>query len=144
MEIFNDLIDRSHQTNDYERALQANRSLAEIIIEPHLLEERNANRSNIDIALSMITDAVQAGSNTASAKAVHTMCLLSDIQILKGNLSKAEVFISPKLKYLSNLPAALTEISQSCKIVSGLSRHKQGLLPRETTIMKPLIILRIV
>jgi len=93
MEIFNDLIDRSHQTNDYERALQANRSLAEIIIEPHLLEERNANRSNIDIALSMITDAVQAGSNTASAKAVHTMCLLSDIQILKGNLSKAEVFI---------------------------------------------------
>ena len=93
MEIFNDLIDRSRQTNDFERALQANRSLAGIIIEPHILDESNVIKSNIDIALSMVTDAVQAVRDSASAKDVETFCLLSDIHILKGDLSKAEALI---------------------------------------------------
>lgn len=98
MGIFNDLIDRSRQINDYERTLQGNRALAEIIVEPHFLSEKNADRSNIDIALSLINDALQAGNHSSSETDVQSICLIGDIHILKGNFTKAETLIESAIQ----------------------------------------------
>jgi len=104
MGIFNDLIDRSRQINDYERALQANRALAEIIVEPHILSEKDADRSSIDIALSLINDALQAGNFSSSDTDIQSICLICDIHILKGNFSKAESLIESAIQAYREQP----------------------------------------
>jgi len=89
-EIFSDLIDRSRQTSNQERVLQGNRALAEVIMEPYLLEgEDSANRSNIDIALSIMSDAINTGNGTLVVR-VPAQCLLSNIYALKGDFKKAQ------------------------------------------------------
>ncbi len=90
MEIFTDLIDRSRQINDLERVVQANRSLAEVILESHLLEDNPANKTDIDITLSMINDAMRGTGDSHTANDVETHCLLSSIYAIKGNLDKAD------------------------------------------------------
>lgn len=90
MEVFTDLIDRSRQVHDLERALQGNRALAEVIAEPHFLEDAHADRPNLDIALSMLNDAIQAGKKNGSGQDVATQCLLSDLYALKRNTASAE------------------------------------------------------
>jgi len=90
VELFTDLIDRSRQINDIERVLLANQTLAEVIIEPHLLEDRKGNRTDIDIAMSMLHDAVQTSKSTNTRQTVALQCLLSDIHVLKGNFDLAQ------------------------------------------------------
>ena len=90
MEIFTDLIDRSRQIHDLERTLQGNRAMAEMIIETHLLEDRKADQANLDIALSMLGDAIQAGSQSGMGQDAATQCLLSNIQALQRNFPHAE------------------------------------------------------
>jgi serine phosphatase RsbU (regulator of sigma subunit) len=90
IEVFTDLIDRSRQINDLERVLQANRALAEVIIETHLIESDPGHQTNIEIALSMIVDSIRAGDKISLSLDVATQCLLSTIHALKGSLSKAE------------------------------------------------------
>jgi serine phosphatase RsbU (regulator of sigma subunit)/Tfp pilus assembly protein PilF len=90
MEIFTDLIDRSRQIHDLERTLQGNRALAEIIIEPHLMEDTHADRANLDIALSMLSDTIRVGRENKLGQDVTTQCLLSNIHALKKNTAQAE------------------------------------------------------
>jgi len=85
IELFTDLLDRSRQVNDLDRVLLANQALAEVIVEPHLLEDRKGNRTDIDIALSMLNDTLQTTSISNSNQGVALNCLISDIQALKGN-----------------------------------------------------------
>lgn len=86
---FTELIDRSRQINDRERILQANRLLAEIIIEPHLLEEQDRNKTNLDIALSMMSAVKDSSGDSQQPSTVPSLCLLSNIQALKGNLEQS-------------------------------------------------------
>lgn len=90
IETLTDLIDRSRQIGDYEHVLQSNRALAEVIIESFLLEENKSNSPNVDIALSMITDAIRGASESAIMIGVPLQCLLSNIYAIKGDFSKAE------------------------------------------------------
>jgi len=91
IDIYTDLIDRSRQTNDIDQSVRANRALAEVILESPLLDDKNSGRSNIDIALSMVNDAIQNSETTPStALKVETQCLLSDIYAFKGDVAKAE------------------------------------------------------
>ncbi|MFW5714176.1 MAG: SpoIIE family protein phosphatase, partial [Brevefilum sp.] len=94
MELFNDLIDRSRQVHDLGRRLQGNRALAEVIIEPHLLEDRNADQANLDIGLSMLNDVIQAGRENSWGQDVATQCLLSNIHALKRKFNLAEEALS--------------------------------------------------
>jgi serine phosphatase RsbU (regulator of sigma subunit) len=89
VEIFTDLIDRSRQVHDLQRTLQGNRALAEVISEPHLLEDLHADRANLDIALSMLEDAIRAGRDNGLGQDVATQCLLSNLYALKKNDSQA-------------------------------------------------------
>ena len=90
MEVFTDLIDRSRQVHDLERTLQGNRALAEVIIESHLLEDPKADQANLDIALSMLGDAIQAGRENDLGQDAATQCLFSAIHALKKNFRHAE------------------------------------------------------
>ncbi len=90
IDTFTDLIDRSRQINDNERILQGNRALAEIILESHLLEDEKQTSSNIDIAFSMVNEAAQNYQQIHSQGDVATLCILSSIYALKGNLIQAE------------------------------------------------------
>lgn len=89
VELFTDLIDRSRQINDIERVLLANQTLAEVIIEPHLLEDRKGNRTDVDIAMSMLQDVVQTSNTTNTRQSVALHCLLSDIHAHKGSFDSA-------------------------------------------------------
>ena len=89
IEIFTDLIDRSRQTNDHLRLIQANRALAEVIIESQLLEPQKSSKSNLDIALSMITNTSHKTEDTLPTQDVATQCLLSSIYALIGDFTKA-------------------------------------------------------
>ncbi len=90
VEIFTDLIDRSRQINDLERVLEADQTLAEVIVEPHLLEDKKGNRSDIDIALSMLKDSLLTSDEAKISQSVAYHCLLSDIQALKGNFEQSQ------------------------------------------------------
>jgi serine phosphatase RsbU (regulator of sigma subunit)/class 3 adenylate cyclase len=90
IDIFTDLIDRSRQINEMDRILQANLSLAEVIIESQLVEEDLGNRSNIDIAFNMVNDVVKLHKDNVTIQDVDTHCLLSDIYSLSGNMNKAK------------------------------------------------------
>ncbi len=90
IERFTDLIDRSRQTNDVERIMQANRLLTEIIIESHLLGKENRNTTNLDIALSMMSESLKTGEEHQTTASVAAQCLLANIYALKGDISQAE------------------------------------------------------
>jgi len=89
IEVLTDLLDRARQSNDYERVVQANRVLAEVIIEPFLIEDEKASASNLDIALNMVNDVIQSRNEIPAAQRVSTHCLLSTIYAIKGNLNKS-------------------------------------------------------
>ncbi len=89
MEIFTDLIDRTRQTHDQDRILQANSALAEVVFEPQLLEEK-ASKANIDIALSMLNDGLESSSNGNTPIDISTDCLLSGIYAIQEKFAEAE------------------------------------------------------
>jgi len=90
VEIFTDLIDRSRQINDLDKVIEANQALVEVIVEPHLLEDKKVNRSDIDIGLSMLKDSIQSGNDANINQYVSYHCLISDIQALKGNFDNSQ------------------------------------------------------
>lgn len=104
IEIFSDLIDRSRQKNDQELILEANRAMAEVILESHRLDETQRNSSNLDITLSMINEVIQSTHETTNTN-VATQCLLSNIHALKGNLEEAEQALVIANRVYRNQPA---------------------------------------
>ena len=90
IEMFTDLIDRSRQIDDFERVLGANQALAEVIIEPHLLEDKKSSQTDINIAMSMIDDALDGRKDSPKAQNVASYCLISDIHALKGNFTRSK------------------------------------------------------
>lgn len=104
LELFTDLIDRSRQINHQENLIQAHLSMAEVIIEPHLLEEKQANRSNIDIALTMLMDVIRMGEKIPPSLVINVHCLLSTIHALQGNLTKADQSLAVALSRYQNQP----------------------------------------
>lgn len=104
IETFTDLIDRSRQVHDLERTLQGNLALAEVIIEPHLLEDAKANRSNIDLALSMLSDAIPNDKENRLGQDVATQCLLSKMHTLKNNFTDAEKALEIAIASYQNQP----------------------------------------
>jgi serine phosphatase RsbU (regulator of sigma subunit)/class 3 adenylate cyclase len=104
IERFTDLIDRSRQTNDIERIMQANRLLAEIIIESHLLEEEKRNVTNLDIALSMISESLTSNPEKSSPGNVAAQCLLANIYSLKGQTEQAEKALANANSLYRNQP----------------------------------------
>ena len=104
MENFTDLIDRSRQVHDLERTLQGNRALAEVIAEPHLLGDTHADRANLDIALSMLGDAIRAGKENGLGQDVATQCLFSNLHALKNNIAAAEIALEVANTSYQNQP----------------------------------------
>ncbi len=104
VELFTDLIDRSRQVNDLERVLMANQALAEVIIEPHLLEDQQGNRTDIDIALSMLNDALQSITSSNSYQSVTLNCLISDIHTMKGNFEASRSALEKANEIYQNQP----------------------------------------
>jgi len=104
LESFSDVVDRSRQINDQDRVKQARLAMAEMILEPHLLEEKNANFSNLDIALNIITDVVHKAESMPSPLDVTAQCLLSNVHALRGNLAKAEEALEVALDYYQKQP----------------------------------------
>lgn len=102
IDIFTDLIDRSRQTHDIERILQAKQALAEVILESYVVRNPGDSPTNIDIALNMINDAVQMGSESMIGENVSLNCLFSDIYTIKGDFPDA-------LKHLKTAQKAYRE-----------------------------------
>jgi serine phosphatase RsbU (regulator of sigma subunit) len=90
IEIFTDLIDRSRQIDDRDRILQANHALAEVIVEPHQLQDKKGSRTDLDIALSMLSDTSQMDDKSNVIESVSHHCLISNIHALKGDFNKAK------------------------------------------------------
>ncbi len=91
---FTDLMERSRQTHDYDRNLQANHYLAEIILESHLLETGNTNSSELDIVLDMLVDVIKTPQKVRTQSELATQCLISVIYALKGNQDLAEAAVA--------------------------------------------------
>ncbi len=91
---FTDLMERSRQTHDYDRNLQANHCLAEIILESHLLETGNTNSSELDIVLDMLVDVIKTPQKVRTQSELATQCLISVIYALKGNQDLAEAAVA--------------------------------------------------
>jgi tetratricopeptide (TPR) repeat protein len=90
IETFSELIERSRQTHDNERTLNANLALAEVIIDPYLINRDKAARSNIDLAFSMVKDTVDSTTQPSSEIQISAYCLLSELYVIKGDLLAAE------------------------------------------------------
>ncbi len=118
VEIFNDLIDRSRQIHDAERSLQANRAIAEVTLETYLLTEDKDSRSNIDVALNMITDAFHSGERKSHPKDVSTCALFSDIYAVKGDFSAAEEALEAANEYYRGQPVMHDRV----RIITSQSR----------------------
>jgi serine phosphatase RsbU (regulator of sigma subunit)/class 3 adenylate cyclase len=102
--IFTDLIDRSRQTHDIERLLQANQALAEVILESYVVGNQLDSSTNIDIALNMIKDAVRMGSESMISENVSLNCLFSDIYTFKGDFTNAQKHLKTAQKAYREQP----------------------------------------
>ena len=120
IELFTDLIDRGRQVNDLERVLFANQTLAEVIIEPHLLEDRKGNRTDIDIAISMLNDALETASTSNFNQTVQMHCLLSDILALKGNFEASHLSLQKANEIYQNQPSMQDRV----RITLAQARHE--------------------
>ena len=87
---FTDLANRSRQINDLNRLRLANRSMAEIILEGHLLEDEKRATSNLEIALGMLTETFSQENGNPEYKEVSDLTLLSVAYTLKGNFAQAQ------------------------------------------------------
>ncbi len=90
IETFNDLIDRGKQINDLDQVLHANLALANVLLEPHLVEDKQEARTDVNIAQSLLLDMFKNKNEGPEETNVPILCLLTDIYTLKGNLQKAE------------------------------------------------------
>ena len=120
IELFTDLIDRSRQVNDLERVLMANQVLAEVILEPHLLEDRKGNRTDIDIALSMLKDTLEAVNISNLNQTVILHCLISDIQALKGNFDLSQASLQKANEIYQRQPVMQDRV----RIILAQARHE--------------------
>ena len=89
-EAFSDVIERSRQINDHERTLKANLALAEVIIDPYLINQDQDSRSNIDMAVNLIKDFMMTGVNVSPGLQIESQCLLGIIHTIKGELTEAQ------------------------------------------------------
>ena len=120
IELFTDLIDRSRQVNDHERIFIANQALAAVIIEPHILEDRRGNRTDIDIALSMLNDTLETIGTTNFNANVNLYCLLSDIHVLKGNFEESQNSLKKANEIYQKQPAMQDRV----RIILAQARHE--------------------
>ena len=130
IEILTDLLDRARQTNDYERMVQANRVLAEVIIEPFLIEEEKSSPSNIDIALNMVNDVIHSRNEIPAAQWVSTYCLLSTIYALKGNIKKSTTFLEDAQAAYRKQPAMQDRVNivlAQARLEAAQNNYKKAL-----------------
>jgi tetratricopeptide (TPR) repeat protein len=90
IEWFTDLANRSRQINDLNRLRLANRSMVEIILEGHLLDDEKRAATNLEIALGMLTENSSQENDLAEFKEVSDYTLLSVVYTLRGNLVQAQ------------------------------------------------------
>ena len=90
IEIFTELNDRSRQSNDFAHMIQANRSLVEVTMESHLLEDKQGDQYNLDIVSRMMDDVLNFVPYNSEYEDIATQCLLSDLNALQGDLKGAQ------------------------------------------------------
>ena len=112
IERFTDLANRSRQINDLTRLRLANRSMAEIILEGHLLEDDKRAASNLEIAFDMLTENFSSENGNPDHKDVLDYTLLSVTHALKGNILLAQEALDKANQLYQKQPAmqALVEI----------------------------------
>ena len=86
---FTDLIDRSRQIGDYVHLFEAQLALAETILEPHLLDKKNHDISDMDFTLSMLEKIRKQNKQDHSKSEVNYYCLINDIYAVMNHFDKA-------------------------------------------------------
>lgn len=104
VETFTDLIDRSRQIGDHNHFIEAHRALAETILEPQLIGDPNINASDIEITLSMLTEALKQTDYDQILSQVPLHCLQSDMYALKKSFDDAEAALKNAEKVYRSQP----------------------------------------
>jgi serine phosphatase RsbU (regulator of sigma subunit) len=118
IEVFSEIVERSRQIHDSERAIKANIALAEVILEPSLINEENETLSNINLAHNIINDAINPVKNLSPGLQIFAHCLLSEIYTIQGDFTKAEI----SLKTSSTQASIKPTIQDQIRILFAQSR----------------------
>ena len=109
-EIFSDVIERSRQINDHERTLRANLALAEVIIDPFLIDQDHDSRSNIEMTVNLIKDFMMTGVKVSPQLQIEAQCLLGIIHTVKGEFVEAQENLDRAADLLRQEPNKLGQI----------------------------------